>query len=119
MRKMGAKTIFIDCGLSRKDVRRELDHLNAVGQADAKAQAIVLSFFGNRVPVRTLPRASSDSLLGQAILINYSPTDKEGWISYIYEAVIQIPDYLLPPRNTRRVPVLNMIFLLLLPSQYQ
>ena len=108
MRKMGARTVFVECGLGRADVCSELDDLNAVIKGDAQAQALVLTFFGTAIGIDPASRPVGEAVLGQTIIINYKRDHTTHWLSYIYEAVIRVPDYLLSPRRNRRVRVLNM-----------
>ncbi len=101
-RKMGVQSLVIESALNRSEVRAEIDDLDKVyeptggatgtKQEFGEAQAIAISYFSERVELDTVAEANPDSLIGQAIIINYRAPASAGFSrSYIYEAILQPP----------------------------
>lgn len=86
---MGAKTVVVEDGLSRADVREELDLLSESIGSGCEAQATVLSFFSRRLTIDEISAVDANALIGQAVVIacgNASPRRL-----YVYEAILRTP----------------------------
>lgn len=91
-RKMGVRTVAIEPGLSRPEVREEIDDLDQAHGGSGEAEAVVISFFDCPLTRADVASLSDDRLLGQATVINYRPKGHSEYsVSYVFEAVMRIP----------------------------
>lgn len=105
-RKQRASRVLVESVLERQDIREEIDALDLHMGGGGEAEAIALTFFNSQVEPFLIEEAPAETLLGQAILINYRASGASSYTqSYVFEAVIAPPS--VSPDGNGRIALLN------------
>lgn len=105
-RKLGALRVVVLPADQRHDVVEELDHLDDSLGGGGGVHAVEFTFFAADVSLDMLRARGGEisSPIGQAVLINYSPSGDDSPVSYIHEAIFSKPRVDGPALNSGVVP---------------